>query len=468
MAAKTVDFNVLEDARPDDTSLPAFMVSTTRGFLPRQEPLVTLPPEFTPLENILQAMPIKTASGLPGLLALNKLGETVDTGFPDLSGEIEKYKDNQIVLAALYRDYSFLASAYLLEPCHHEFVRTGEGYGLGRDVLPANIAKPIVRVADLTGFKPFMEYAGSYALANYRLIDPSKGLEYDNLALIRAFEHGLDRTSSEAGFVLVHVDMASHSGKLVSGVMRALRAVEDDNRESFDDGLRETLDALRTINKTMDEMWNKSKPLSYTQFRTFIFGITSQTMFPHGVTYTGVSDTPLSFRGESGANDSMIPLLDNFLQISMPDTPLTRILEDFRQYRPGNHREFLSWVEQCSRQLNTQPYALKTGPSSLLYLRILDGVREFRHRHWTFTREYILKRTKHKTATGGSPIVKWLPNQLSAVLALEMEVIEKVEEVGWAQEEDGVVGELKELVERQVASLEKEVKKFCEEREEDA
>ena len=56
-----------------------------------------------------------------------------------------------------------------------------------------------------------MEYAGSYALYNYRLVEPAKGLEYSNLRLIRAFEHGLDPTSSEAGFVLVHVDSACNS-----------------------------------------------------------------------------------------------------------------------------------------------------------------------------------------------------------------------------------------------------------------
>lgn len=44
---------------------------------------------------------------------------------------------------------------------------------------------------------PFMEYAGSYALYNYRLEDPSKGMDYDNIRLIRAFEHGLDPKSSE-------------------------------------------------------------------------------------------------------------------------------------------------------------------------------------------------------------------------------------------------------------------------------
>lgn len=54
------------------------------------------------------------------------------------------------------------------------------------------------------------------------------------------------------------------------------------------------------------EMWQKSKPNEYTSFRTFIFGITKQSMFPNGVVYEGVSDEPMSFRGESGANDSMV------------------------------------------------------------------------------------------------------------------------------------------------------------------
>jgi indoleamine 2,3-dioxygenase len=53
-------------------------------------------------------------------------------------------------------------------------------------------------------------------------------------------------------------------------------------------------------------MWTKSKPTDYTTFRTFIFGIANQTMFPKGVLYEGVSEEPMFFRGESGANDSMV------------------------------------------------------------------------------------------------------------------------------------------------------------------
>jgi len=152
-------------------------------------------------------------------------------------------------------------------------------------------------------------------------------------------------------------------------------------------------------------MWNRSKPQGYTNFRTFIFGITSQSMFPNGVVYEGVSEEPMSFRGESGANDSMIPMCDNLLQVQMPETPLTDILKDFRQYRPGNHREFLEAVRDCAQQAGVREFAKGDSVSAALYLQALDQVRDFRWRHWCFTREYILKHTSHPTATGGSPIV---------------------------------------------------------------
>lgn len=97
-----------------------------------------------------------------------------------------------------------------------------------------------------------MEYAGSYALYNYRLEDPAKGYTYDNFRLIRAFEHGLDHTSSEAGFVLVHVDMVSNSGPLVDGVVSALEAVEKHDRGSFEGGMRKVLGAMTKVNAVMD------------------------------------------------------------------------------------------------------------------------------------------------------------------------------------------------------------------------
>lgn len=49
----SLTFDVLGDTKPNDPTLPAFMVSTTRGFLPRAEPIVELPAEFDILESIL-------------------------------------------------------------------------------------------------------------------------------------------------------------------------------------------------------------------------------------------------------------------------------------------------------------------------------------------------------------------------------------------------------------------------------
>ncbi|KAM4057617.1 indoleamine 2,3-dioxygenase [Hirsutella rhossiliensis] len=486
--ATTPPFQVLDDTRPDDKSLPAFMVSTTRGFLPRMDPVVSLPAEFDALESILQRMPVKTASGEPGLLALGKLGDEVDGSFPDLTAAMDRYEDDLPVMNALYRDYSFLASAYLLEPCHERFVR-GEGYGLGRQRLPRNISQPIARCAEICGFKPFMEYAGSYALFNYRLVDPAAGLEYSNLRLIRAFEHGLDPESSEAGFVLVHIDMVKNSGPLVAGTMQCLEVASRassglgsvEERTALNQGLRRILDAMTSINGVMETMWGKSRPTEYTSFRTFIFGITSQSMFPDGVVYEGLNDDqPLSFRGESGANDSMVPLMDNLLQVPMPSTPLTEILKDFRQYRPSNHKAFLQHVRDRSMEVELRAFTLglkqdgQEGSgdeekrellrqSRGLWLQILNQVRDFRWRHWCFAREYILKRTAHPTATGGSPIVTWLPNQLEAVLA-DMADINDVARRDDARGLGRTCDDVMEAAMRQRETLRKEVDKYCAER----
>jgi indoleamine 2,3-dioxygenase len=97
-----------------------------------------------------------------------------------------------------------------------------------------------------------MEYAGSYALFNYRLQDPILGLEYSNLRLIRAFENGLDPSSSEAGFVLVHVDMVRNSGPLVDGVVSALDSCTKRDRETFDEGLRKVVGAMTKVNGVME------------------------------------------------------------------------------------------------------------------------------------------------------------------------------------------------------------------------
>lgn len=300
---------------------------------------------------------------------------------------------------ALYRDLTFVASAYLLEPCDIQY-RKDKTYGLGRQTLPRNIAVPLNQVAEKIGQRPFMEYALSYALYNYKRVDPTKPIDYDNLELIRGFSGYND----EHGFILVHVSMVHHSGKLASASLRALDAVAANDRPAFNQAMQDVVSSYQTINGVMETMWGRSKPEGYMSYRTFIMGTKAQPMFPGGVIYEGVSDEPFKMRGESGANDSMVPLGDNLLEITaqMPVNPLTEVLRDFRTYRPRNHQAFLEYVEKRAAAVGVREFALENANSAAYYLAAVDQIRAFRHRHWNFTMHYIVTKTKHPVATVSS------------------------------------------------------------------
>lgn len=98
-----------------------------------------------------------------------------------------------------------------------------------------------------------MSYAAGYALFNYTLADPSEGLKYSNLRLIRGFEKGLDPKSSEAGFILTHVDMVKYSSDLVAGSIKVLDTVEQGGpRSEVNDGFRDILQAMHKIESSME------------------------------------------------------------------------------------------------------------------------------------------------------------------------------------------------------------------------
>ncbi|KAI9472484.1 MAG: hypothetical protein EXX96DRAFT_584327 [Benjaminiella poitrasii] len=414
-------FSLISESQRTDPTFQTFAVGVENGFLPRQDPLAELPKEFGKLESLLQRMPMQLFDGSPGLLASGQFGDAVRDELPLY--EMDNINDQRL-LSALFRDYTFAASAYLLEPCDILYRAKGD-YGLGRKALPMNIAVPLTKVAQKIHSKPFMEYALSYALYNYKRINPLGGLTYDNLALIRSFAG----TESEKGFILNHVTMVSYSPRLVRYTLGALNAVETNNRVEFDMQMAGLNETYESINKEMEMMWSRSVPEDYIKFRTFIMGTKNQPMFPDGVIYEGVSDKPIVHRGESGANDSMVPLGDNLLQITelMPENPLTVVLHDFRSYRPTNHREFLKYVQDKSIKVGLRNFALQDPNSAAIYLSNIDQIRAFRHRHWNFTKGYIIKHTSHPVATGGSPIITWLPNQLSTVLSLLNDVSDQID-----------------------------------------
>jgi indoleamine 2,3-dioxygenase len=405
-------FKIYEDddelKNPD---LDPYIISTRMGFLPRTDPHLKLPERFEVLNSLLDRMRYFQPDGSPGLLQQVELGRAVRSELPELTTE---GIDDKMVLVAILRDYCFLASAYLLEECHQNYLKSGD-YGLGRDHLPKNLAKSLVHVADKLNLRPFMEYNTSYALNNWYRIQKDGGIEMNNIDIYRSFVN----IKSEAGFILVHVAINQHSGMLIRSGVDVLQAAENKDRDKFNNSLREMRDILIFMNQEFERMYYDSDPNDYNIFRTFIMGIANQPMFPKGVVYDGCYDNkPQYFRGESGANDAIIPFCDNILQITqfLPNNPLTEILRDFRTYRPKVHQEFLSWTEETAKKVNVLDFSRQDGESLLCLLEVADQVRAFRHRHWTLTNLYIINKTKHAVATGGSPITTWLPNQLLSVI----------------------------------------------------
>ncbi len=336
-----------------------------------------------------------------------------------------------------------------------------------------------------------MEYAGSYALFNYRLEDPAAGLDYSNLRLIRAFEHGLDPTSSEAGFVLVHVDMVRNSGPLVAGAVDALEACAGVKPGTAIEGRRTQRKSAQHAPSYAAYQQRHGDHVGQVQAHV-VHELPDVYLRHHVAVHVPRRG---GVRGRERRQAPVLPrrigrqrLHGAAVRQPAPDpharNPLTEILKDFRQYRPSNHREFLMWVKERSAGLGLKDWALRPDltesqegrdlsagekeeikESRRLWIQILSQVRDFRWRHWCFAREYILKRTSHPTATGGSPIVTWLPNQLQAVLGGNLALVrDPGRRSFWRVDLGSECHDIMDLVQRQKETLAKEVKKYCDER----
>lgn len=147
---------------------------------------------------------------------------------------------------------------------------------------------------------------------------------------------------------------------MVRQTINVLNAAQEKDQESFDSALAALKSNLQDINQEMETMWSRSKNEDYNNFRTFIMGTKNQPMFPNGVIYEGVSDEPQFYRGESGANDTIIPTIDNLMELTdrMPNNPLTEILQDFRQYRPVTHNQWLNEVHLKAKSYGVRNFAI--------------------------------------------------------------------------------------------------------------
>ena len=391
-----------------------FSIDSKNGFLPIKEPLRNLPSRYETLQQLIDEMPVLKEDGTPGILANHGSIEEAIKILPNHLDSVKLEKD-PFVNAALFRAYSFLASAYTLSPSHHKFLKTGK-YGMANDRLPSNISQPFVYISNSLGVYPWLDYHYAYSLGNYFKIDKEKGFNWSNLSMAAKFS-GMD---DERGFIMLHVDINQHSPDLVKSAFGV--ANSKNNESSLNKSLKLFANTLKKINERRRVMWEASRWKHYNDFRVFIMGIKgNEEIFPNGLIYEGVWDKPKYFRGQTGAQDNIIPTADivsgviNFY----PENQLTKYLLDLRKYRPICVQNFF---EILTKEMRTAPLLkrlTKTDNQLGMYylMSAYEEIYFFRNGHWQFVQKYIMQNTKYAKATGGTPIISWIPNQIKAVFS---------------------------------------------------
>src|SRR5207247_10206924 len=90
-----------------------------------------------------------------------------------------------------------------------------------------------------------------------------------------------------------------------------------------------------------------SSDLYHRTFRPYI-------RFFENVVYEGVDEGPLNFRGETGAQSSIIPTLVALMKIPHRPSALTNHLADMRKFMPAEHRAV---IEEVQAMLDVRPLA---------------------------------------------------------------------------------------------------------------
>jgi indoleamine 2,3-dioxygenase len=120
----------------------------------------------------------------------------------------------------------------------------------------------------------------------------------------------------------------------------------------------------------------------------------------------------VNFRGETGAQSSIMPLLVAFMKIPHQQSMLTDHLSDMRNYMPAEHRHLIAAVE-------TMP-GIRAIADKQSYNAILEAMAEFRTVHYGWADEYINRRTNDPRGTGGTPYMRWLKQLIAETLVFKL------------------------------------------------
>jgi indoleamine 2,3-dioxygenase len=359
-------------------------IFTTRGFLPEVDPARVFAP------------------GSP-LVVLDELGRDLpslleDKGFRAFARQLkipewpagDAREERLPELRLYYVRVGFLASAYVNQVGQPRATE-----------LPANLARPLAKACALLGRPPILSYDG-YALYNWKRFDPAGPIALGNIDTLQNFVHLYD----EHWFILVHVEIEAIAARILAAIARSALAIEDHDREAVTRILREIASAvwkqtavLRRIPEKMDAA------LYHRTFRPYI-------RFFENVIYEGVDARPMNFRGETGAQSSVMPSLVAFMKIPHRQSVLTDHLAEIRRFMPPLHRQVIAEIDALPspREL-AEPQA---------YNDVLEAMATFREIHYKWAQEYVNQRVDDPRGTGGTPYMSWLKQLIDETRAHQL------------------------------------------------
>ena len=343
-----------------------------RGFLPAHDPATAFP------------------SG-SSLSVLDELGHDLPSLLEDASFRtyaraltIPEWSERDVRDEALpylhlyYVRVGFLASAYINQ--------------LGQPratTLPRNLALPLSHAARLLRRPPILSYDG-YALYNWKRFDKTGPLALGNIDTIQNFVHLYD----EHWFILVHVAIEAIAARILAAMAKSARWMREGPAERVNDELRAIASALEEQVVVLRRLPEKMDPALYHRtFRQYI-------RFFENVVYEGVSEAPMNFRGETGAQSSIMPCLVAFMKIPHQPSVLMNHLAEMRRFMPVEHRAIIEEVEAMP--------SVRDVADPAAFNAVLEQMAAFRETHYGWAQEYINRWTDDPRGTGGTPYMSWL------------------------------------------------------------
>ncbi len=363
-----------------------------RGFLPDHVPLrcVRSDSQTRYLSDLSKEVPkLLLTSSLPDVI------EPLPENFFNFNEMIKSAEEKK--LRCIYSQLSFLAHAYIYSN------------NKPRKKLPKSIASPWVRISKYLGRPPVLSYA-SYCLDNWYLINKDKDITLDNVALINNFLGGVD----EDWFVTIHVCIENAASEAISS---SIALIDETSESKIEMHLNNILESLKKVNHIFKRMPEKCDPyIYYHRVRPYIFGWKNNPDLPKGLIYDGLfKNKPQQFRGETGAQSSIIPLLDALFSVKHKKDSLRDYLEEMLLYMPPTHRELIFHIKKSSK---VKMYANESIEIRRLVNKCLDQMTQFRSQHIKYANDYIHSQSRNPSdftsggstirGTGGTPYMRYL------------------------------------------------------------